>query len=352
MLDCCPMENSENKNDLWGSAETKYFYELTPDRILDAVETFGVRCTGRSLALNSLENRVYDVEIEVDGTISNPSEAFRVVKFYRPNRWTKEQILEEHQFILDLAEQEIPVVVPITDHEGSTLRTDPSTGIYFALFPKVGGRILDEFSNQQIEVVGRLLARLHNTAATRTLEHRLALTPDSYGLDNAYFLEDSKLMPQNFEERYVQIVEQLCDLVTPWFEETSVQRIHGDCHLGNILWRDQELSIVDFDDSLTGPCVQDIWLLIPGRDEESKRLLDRLLNAYEEFRSFDNNSLRLIEALRSLRMIHFNSWIARRWSDPAFKKIFPDYGSEKYWNEQITALYEQLEILNGVHPHY
>ena len=339
--------NDTSENDLWGGAETKHFYEITPDRILDAVESYGVVCSGRCLALNSLENRVYDVEIELENKTNNPSDSFRVIKFYRPNRWTKEQIQEEHQFLFDLADQELPVVTPVRDEHGETIKKDQDTGIYFSLFPKIGGRILDEFSNQQIDVVGRLLARLHNVAATRSMKHRLHMSPDTYGLDNAYFLEDSGLIPENFVERYVPLVEDLCEVMSPWFDETAVQRIHGDCHLGNILWRDEELCIVDFDDAVTGPCVQDIWLLIPGRDDASKRMLERLLNAYEEFRSFDHGSLRLIEGLRSLRIIHFNSWIARRWSDPAFEKIFPDFGTEKYWVEQITTLYEQLEILNG-----
>ena len=242
----------------WGSEETKYFYELTPERILDAVETFGFKCTGRCMALNSMENRVYDVEIEVDDekSLRTRSERFRIVKFYRPGRWTETQIREEHQFLLDLTELEIPVVAPLQFGDGETLLKVPDCNIWAAVFPKVGGRNPDELQDDQLPLVGRLLARLHNAGATREASHRVQLCPATYGLENLQFLLDQQILPEQIEDRYADLVEEICDISEPWFAESEVQRIHGDCHLGNLLWGDAGPFWVDFDDMVRGPCVQ------------------------------------------------------------------------------------------------
>ncbi len=332
-----------------GSSETKYFYELTPERILDAAEAFGFRCTGRCFQLNSMENRVYDVEIELpdDARSKSPSERFRIIKFYRPGRWTKEQILEEHQFLLDLVEYEIPVVAPLVLGNGETLLEVPGTNIWAAVFPKVGGRNPQELSEEQLPQIGRLLARLHNVGASRQAVHRIQLTTETYGEENMRFLLESKTIPERLEGRYSEMVASICRTCAPWFKEAEVQRIHGDCHFGNLLWGADGPFWVDFDDMLRGPCVQDIWLIIPGRDEAARRDLDLLLEGYEQMRPFNYQTLRLVEPLRALRLIHFSAWIAKRWNDPAFQRTFVEFGSERYWNEQVSYLAEQLEYING-----
>lgn len=339
--------SNRDKDSAWGEHDTKHFYELTPDRILSAVESFGFRTTGRVLSLNSLENRVVDVEIELEDVPKSRSDAFRVVKFYRPGRWSKAQILEEHQFLQDLAERELPVVAPLLRADGTTLSTESHTGIHYALFPRVGGRLSDELNNEQLEIIGRLIARVHQIGSTRSMEARVQLNTQTYGISNLEYLQKNNLLPANFAQPYSQLVEQICAISSDWFRETRTQRIHGDCHVGNILWQDSRAFLFDFDDSLTGPCVQDLWLLLPGRDDETRRKRDTLLDGYEQMYSFDYSSLRLIEALRALRIIHFNTWIARRWEDPSFQRIFAEYGTAKYWSEQIGTLYEQVEYLSG-----
>jgi Ser/Thr protein kinase RdoA (MazF antagonist) len=330
------------------SSPTKFFFELTPERVLDAVEALGVRCTGRVMALNSLENRVYEVELDVDlPDGAGRWDAFRVVKFYRPGRWTREQILEEHQFLADCKGVEIPVVTPLPFPNGSTLGEVAGAGIWYAIFPKVGGRILDEMSDDELRQIGRLLARMHGVGASTRFQHRIKLTPESYGIANLNFLTEHKLLPSSIELHYRNVADRIIKMSEPWFREVRTQRIHGDCHIGNILWHSQGCFIVDFDDSLEGPCVQDLWLLTPGRDEDAVRRRERLLEGYEMMRPFDRSSLRLIEPLRALRMIHFTTWIAKRFEDPAFKQIFVDYGTERYWREQLIALQEVEEALVG-----
>ena len=330
--------------------QTQYFYELTPERILAAVETLGLKTTGRVMALNSFENRVYDVEIELDddGTparLQDPSARFRIVKFYRPGRWTKEQILEEHTFLLDLKEYEIPVVAPLEFSPGETLRKLPDADIWCAIFPKMGGRSPDELTNEQLPQIGRLLARLHNVGGIRKAEHRMELTTDTYGLDNLDYLLETDALPPEIRPRYQRVVEEICDITAPWFDSVHTQRVHGDCHLGNLLWGREGPFWVDFDDMVIAPCVQDLWLMLPGRDDYARAQRDILLEAYEQMRPFEWNSLRLIEPLRALRMIHFDAWIARRYSDPAFPRAFPEFGTSRHWNSQVQALEEQLLLI-------
>jgi Ser/Thr protein kinase RdoA (MazF antagonist) len=327
-------------------AATQFFFQLTPEKVLEAVEALGVRCTGRVLALNSLENRVYEVELDVDlEPGAGRWDAFRVIKFYRPGRWTREQILEEHQFLKQCAAVEIPVVVPLEFPNGGTLGEVGNTGILYAIFPKVGGRILDEMSDSELRQIGRLLGRLHNVGGQAPFKHRMKLTTDTYGHANLAYLKDNKLLPSSVEGYYLGIAERILRTSEPWFKEAPLQRIHGDCHIGNILWHGQGCFIVDFDDSLEGPCVQDMWLLTPGRDETAHKQRRLILEGYEMMRSFNHESMRLIEPLRALRMIHFTTWIAKRYEDPAFKQIFIDYGSERYWREQLIALQEVGEAL-------
>jgi len=344
------MSKDENSLTAWGDEQTKYFYELTPNKVLDAVETFGYRCTGRCNALNSMENRVYEVEIEVEDPklLKNRSEQFRIVKFYRPGRWSKEQILEEHMFLHDLTEIEIPVVAPLRNSHGSTIYQEPGNGIYCAVFPKVGGRNPQELSNEQLSIVGRLLARMHNAGEIKKADNRVEISCETYGLQSLDFLLESESIPEHLEQRYSDLVQEICEIASPWFSEAERQRIHGDCHLGNLLWGNEGPFWVDFDDMLNGPCVQDIWLILPGRDEHAQEQLDVLLEAYDQMRSFDRSTLCLIEPLRSLRMIHFDAWIAKRWEDPAFPRTFVEFGTDKYWHEQIVQLQEQLAIIEGL----
>lgn len=324
-----------------GSSATKFFFELTPEKILESVERLGTRCTGRVLALNSMENRVYEAELDMDlGPAAGRWDSFVVVKFYRPGRWTREQILEEHKFLRECKEAELPVVAPLPFPDGSTLCEVPGAQIFFAAFPKIGGRLIDEMSPEELRRVGRLIGRMHAIGVGARFTQRIKLTIESYGRQNIEFLRKEKLLPASIETHYVALAERLFDVAGPWLAETATQRIHGDCHVGNILWNQSGCTVVDFDDCLEGPCVQDIWLLTPGRDEQSFRNRELLLEGYELMREFDRSSLRLVEPLRALRMINFTTWIARRFEDPAFKRIFVDYGSEGYWREQLIALQE------------
>lgn len=328
------------------SDAARAFFEITPDRVLAAVEKLGVRCTGRVLALNSMENRVYEVELDIDVPSGSPRwDAFRIVKLYRPGRWTEEQILEEHEFLREAAAADLPVVTPLEFSPGLTLERLPGTSIFYAVFPKVGGRILDELSDAELEQIGRLIARLHSVGSAHPFQYRMELTVKSYGYDNLEYLRERRLIPLSVEAHFLRIAERIFSVVEPWFNEVERQRIHGDCHLGNILWLWSKCAVVDFDDSLMGPCVQDLWLLTPGRDEDSLRRQEVLLRGYTSLKPFDRGSLRLREPLRALRMVHFTSWIAKRFEDPAFKQVFVDYGSERYWREQLVALQEVGESL-------
>lgn len=331
---------------------TQFFYELSLEKVMQAVESDGLRCTGRCLALNSMENRVYEVEIEVADktTLRSPSERFRIAKFYRPGRWSREQILEEHAFLSDLIDDEIPVVAPVRFNDGETLHQLPNSNIFYALFAKSGGRAPEEFTTEQLQRLGRLLARLHNVGASKPAPHRLHLTPQTYGLDNLRYLLEAGHIPVEIRDRYKAVVENICTTIQPWFAEAKMQRIHGDCHNGNILWRSEGPFLVDFDDMVIGPCVQDLWLVLPGRpqhDAEVREQLEILLEAYETMRPFDRKTLRLIEPLRALRFVHFSAWIARRWQDPAFPRAFPQFADKDYWQKQLFDLEEQWRFIES-----
>jgi Ser/Thr protein kinase RdoA (MazF antagonist) len=329
-------------------AETQFFYELTPDRILDAVEAWGLRPTGRCLALASMENRVYQVEIDLDQPPRTPSDAYRVIKFYRPGRWSDEQILDEHRFLLDLTAEEVAVVAPLPMPEGSTLARVPAVGISAAVFPRKGGRAPDELGNEELARLGRLIARVHGVGTTRSAKARCKLDVDGYlATDLAIVLASDRLAP-SVADGYRSVVEAIFTTARPWFDSVEFQRIHGDCHLGNVLWGTDGPMLVDFDDMVTGPCVQDLWLLVPGRDSEALAKREVLLAAYEQMREFDRTSLRLVEPLRAIRVVHFSAWIARRWEDPAFQRAFPDFATERYWYEELTVLREILAEVTGL----
>ncbi|MDR1192487.1 MAG: serine/threonine protein kinase [Verrucomicrobiales bacterium] len=329
----------------WGGAETKFFFALTPEHILRAAETFGVRCTGRCLTLNSMENRVFEVEVEgVDDDPADWSPTRHVIKFYRPGRWTRRQILDEHRLLFDLDEAGLAAVAPARDADGESLRVMDS-GIFYALFPRVAGRNADEFSDGQLQQIGRLLARLHNVADSQPHTSRLALTVKTYGLDNLEYLYDSGALPDDLADDYADVVEDICAWTAPLLAAAHRQRIHGDCHLGNLLWRADLPFLVDFDDTVSGPCVQDIWLLAPGRDKDAERQREILLAAYESLRAFDRAELALTEPLRALRYVHFSAWTAKRWQDPAFPKAFPHFTDRNYWRDQLFDLRECYELM-------
>ncbi len=328
---------------------TQYFFELTPDRVLQSVEASGLRCTGRCAALNSFENRVYEVELDSEWVTERPPwerPDRRVAKFYRPGRWTEQQILEEHQFLADLVEAEVPAIAPVPFPDGRTLHRTREGGIWYAVFPKVGGRAPDEFSDEQLLRVGRLLGRIHNVGASRDAPHRIRLTPETYGTENLEFLLQNGFIPLECRGRYEKAAREIIRRIAPRFEGVPVHRVHGDCHPGNLLWNTHGLFFLDLDDMVVAPAAQDLWLLIPGRDREAMRQRELILEGYGEMRAFDRSTLGLIEGLRALRFIHYTAWIARRWKDPAFPEAFPEFGSHPYWVGETADLEEQLRQLD------
>lgn len=318
---------------------THPYDRLTPELILDAVESKGLRCTGVLLPLNSYENRVYRVDIEDETQLA--------VKFYRPGRWDDRQILEEHAFARELAEQEIPAVAPIADAEGHTLHHHQ--GFRFALFPWRGGRAPELHSREDRRRLGRYLARVHRVGASAPFRYRERLTVESYGRRSVELLRASHFIPAELHHNYFTIAEillQRLDGVFTHADDLVWIRVHGDFHLGNILWTDTGAHLVDFDDSLTAPTMQDLWMLLSGEAAEMEMQLADILEGYGEFREFDASELRLIEPLRTLRMLRYSAWIAARWSDPAFPRAFTWFGTNRYWEEQILALKQQLAALD------
>jgi Ser/Thr protein kinase RdoA (MazF antagonist) len=309
------------------------FLQILPEVIFDAAEKLGGRCTGRFYALNAMENRVYDIEMEEGPHV--------VIKFYRPGRWSRATIQAEHDFLKILENSEIPVVCPFTDDKGESIFE--INGVMFTIFPKRPGRLEPELSTNQLTCLGRFMARLHNAGAAVKGAPRLRLDPQTYGRDPLKFLKDGNFVPMQLASRYETIVTAICDAIASRFEDVEYILLHGDCHCGNILWDRDAPYFVDFDDMLYAPPVQDIWMLTGGDDDYGKERRQILLEAYEEFRTFDMTTMKLIEPLRALRMIHFSAWIARRWEDGAFKMAFPAFGTERYWEEQIEALALQLE---------
>lgn len=314
---------------------TEFFFELTPERVLDAIELEGERCTGRFIVLNSYENRVYQLELE--------DSSFVVAKFYRPGRWSDDAILDEHDFLLDLHEQEIPVTPPRVLDSGDTL--GEVEGIRYSVCDRIGGRAPDEMDDEQLRQFGRTLARIHSVGRRREAEARINLDADTLLADNLDFLLDFDLLPPPVRTAYEDTVNELFTLVAPMFDELEFQRIHGDCHLGNILRTPGGLVFLDFDDMAMGPVVQDLWLMIGGRDAWADRRRDLILEGYETMSSFDQATLRLIEPLRAMRYVHYTTWLARRWADPAFKLGFPGFGTEQYWNQSLRDVREQLELV-------
>jgi Ser/Thr protein kinase RdoA (MazF antagonist) len=319
--------------------ENACYRELGADAILDAVESAGFPCDGHLLALNSYENRVYQVGVEDRSPL--------VAKFYRPQRWSDAAILEEHVFTRDLAEMEIPVVPPLVDERGETLyRHGPYR---FALYPRRGGRAPELDDPAHLEQLGRFVARIHGLGAVKPFQARPELEIGHFGVDSYRYLLEQGFIPSEFGTSYRSLAEQLLEQIRACFERAGPVgriRLHGDFHPGNVLWTGLGPHIVDFDDSRMGPAVQDLWMLLSGeRDYRTARLAD-LLEGYTQFRSFDPRELHLIEALRTLRMMHYAAWIARRWDDPAFPMAFPWFNTRHYWQDHIGSLREQQLLMD------
>ncbi|NOI83249.1 serine/threonine protein kinase [Vibrio tubiashii] len=311
------------------------FDALTPDFMWYALESIGIRAESGFLALNSYENRVYQ--------FTDEERQRYVVKFYRPERWSLEQIQEEHDFTLELIESEIPVAPP-TVINGQTLHQ--YQGYLFALFASVGGRQFEVDNLEQLEGVGRFLGRIHKVGSKQVFQHRPTIGLEEYVYQPRKLLEQSQFIPMHLENSFFNDLDLLIkSLENLWDDSTSLIRLHGDCHPGNILWRDGPM-FVDLDDSRNGPAIQDLWMLLNGERADKLMQLDILLEAYQEFNDFNSNELKLIEPLRGLRMVHYMAWLAKRWQDPAFPLAFPWFNDPKYWESQVLAFKEQISALD------
>jgi Ser/Thr protein kinase RdoA (MazF antagonist) len=305
---------------------------LTPEVVLDAVSTLGLRPDGRLLALSSYENRVYQIWLEEGAPV--------VGKFYRPGRWSAAQIEEEHAFAHELAEREIPVVAP--SHQGTF------GGFTFAVYPRRGGRT-PEFDNPKVlEWIGRFMGRIHAVGSTRKFVHRESLTPKSFGHDPRAYLLGTSFIPADLLDAWKAITQQALQLVDACYERAGnvkTIRLHGDCHPGNILWTEDGPHFVDLDDARTGPAMQDLWMLLSGDRAAMSLQLRAVLDGYEQFMEFDRRELNLLEPLRTLRLIHYSAWIGRRWDDPAFPAAFPWFNTQRFWQDKILELREQIALM-------
>lgn len=311
---------------------------LDPDLILHAIESIGFYCNGSLLALNSYENRVYQVGIE--------DSAPMIAKFYRPERWSNAAILEEHQFALELVNHEIPVVAPWVSPAHQTLHE--YKGYRFALFKRWGGRALELDSLEQLEWMGRFIGRLHAVGACKPFHHRLHMNVQTYGHQPYHFLIEHHFIPDYLKENYCRVAELLLKQIEVRFQqvgEINSIRLHGDMHVGNVLWNDAGPHIVDLDDCMMGPAIQDIWMLLSGDQAQVQLQLEYILSGYREFHDFNMRELQLIEALRALRMLHYSAWLAKRWEDPAFPLSFPWFNTSQYWQEQLQNLQDQSDLL-------
>jgi Ser/Thr protein kinase RdoA (MazF antagonist) len=330
------------------SAPTQPFADLSPDAVLDAAEAVGIGCDGRLFALNSYENRVYQVGTDGQG--------FVVFKFYRPARWSDAQILEEHAFGLELAAAELPVVAPLrfdaavlaagTEVAGDTLAHRGA--LRYAAFPRKAARAVELDASGSLDLIGRTLGRIHACGALKRFVTRPSLDIGRLGWDARDALLESPLLDDSLAARYEEVSEQLLMAVEEGFANVGPVgsiRIHGDCHLGNVLWDEHGPVFVDLDDCMMGPRIQDLWMFLSGSEDERRGQWQQLMAGYRNFHHIDDAELGLIEPLRALRMIHHSAWIAARWDDPAFPRAFPWFTSPRYWQEHLSDLWQQIEAL-------
>lgn len=317
---------------------TLAFSQLSPDTILDAVESKGYCCNGQLLALNSYENRVYQIGIEDQEPI--------IAKFYRPGRWTDETIEEELVFTNELNADEIPVIAPLADQQGKMLHHHEN--YRFSLYPRRGGHAPELDNPEHLEQLGRLLARIHNIGATKPFVHRKQLNVELLGEIPRTYVLQCGLIPVELETAYATLTEDLLVLINACYQragQVATLRLHGDCHPGNILNRGEQFYLLDFDDSCSGPAIQDLWMFLSGDRQNMTVGLCDVLEGYTQFRDFNADELHLLEALRTLRQIHYTAWIAKRWEDPAFPKAFSWFDTPKYWENHILELREQMSVM-------
>jgi Ser/Thr protein kinase RdoA (MazF antagonist) len=321
------------------------FASLSPDAVADAVEAAGFACDGRILALGSYENRVFQVGLEGAEPV--------VVKFYRPGRWSDEAIAEEHDFARALARAEIPVIAPLELPSGGALGDGPVAvhgGFRFAIYPRRGGQWPELGTEEDRQWIGRFLGRIHALGRAGQFRHRPRLSPEIMGRESAAWLLAGERIPDYIRHRYERVTGELLDLVEARFLRAGSLRylcIHGDCHRNNVLWTAAGPHFVDFDDCMTGPAIQDLWMLLAGRPEEMRMQLAQILEGYRQFADFDPVEATLIESLRALRMVHYAAWLARRWHDPAFPQAFPWFGEARYWERHVAELEEQLVAVDA-----
>ncbi|TDR20755.1 serine/threonine protein kinase [Marinicella litoralis] len=312
------------------------FDTLRPEKILDALESQGYLIDGRVSPLNSFENRVYQLGIEDSQPI--------IAKFYRPERWTEAQIQEEHDFCFEIEDHDIPVVTPLKNDNGNSLFD--YEGFKFALFPRKGGYAPELDHENNLAIMGRTLARLHNVGAQRPFKFRPALNVQTFGQDSIDFVAEH-FIPFEHKSAYLTVTKNIIQIATDKLHDATHIRVHGDLHIGNILLRDDIPNLVDFDDSRSAPAIQDIWMLLSGDLHEQHIQLQKIIQAYSQFRDFPHKELSMIESLRTLRMIHHTAWLARRWEDPAFAPAFPWFDTHQFWAQHVADLNQQLLALQS-----
>jgi Ser/Thr protein kinase RdoA (MazF antagonist) len=304
---------------------------------MDAIEAEGFRCDGRIFPLNSYENRVYQIGIEDSEPL--------IAKFYRPMRWTQEQIQEEHDFCLELAEDEFPVVAPLLDSHGISLRKQYD--FWLAIYPRRGGHAPELDHENNLEVMGRFLGRLHNIGHIKNFQHRPTINVEEFAIQSSSFLLENDFIPAELQPAYNSLLEDILPRLQENFATVNYEtlRLHGDCHPANILWRDNAPNFLDFDDARNGPAIQDLWMLLSGDRSQQQIQFEKVLSGYRQFCTFNSAELKLIESLRTLRVMNYSAWLARRWKDPAFPRSFTWFNTVRYWSDHILTLREQQSAL-------
>ncbi|MFC1808755.1 serine/threonine protein kinase [Candidatus Omnitrophota bacterium] len=317
--------------------QTPHFHFLTPDVIIKiAEEELQARVTNLCRPYKSYINRVYELEQE-DGTGI-------VIKFYRPGRWSQQALQDEHDFLLELKDAEIPVIAPLRLKDDTTLGTYEDT--FFAIFPKKGGRNCDEFTSAQWLELGRLIGRVHAVGAQRMPKDRITLTPDKATRDHVDFIVKGNFIPKELSQPFTDITHQLIDMIQPLFTDRPLLRIHGDCYFANIIYRPEEsFYLIDLDDMAIGTPIHDVWMLLPGYVRDSRRELNLFIKGYQTFRDFDRSDLKLVEPLRAMRYIHFTAWCAHQVADGGFAALAPEWGTKTYWQTEINDLKEQIDLI-------